>query len=305
MEWANIKYQFTPDFNVRVGRTVLPAFLFADIRKLGYAHPWLRPPTEIYSLSALSSSDGVDTSYRLHVGELTDTIQLSFGNNETKLTGNNGVSDARSIWSISNTIEYGPLTTRITYQSADVTATALNALFGAFRQFGPQGVAIADRYNADKHTSVLGIGASYDPGDWFVTSEWLQMKTHSIVGKRTSWYVSSGFRFGEFTPYAMYARAQADNLSDPGLTLSALPAFLAGPATRLNAGLNSGLSRKPVQGTVSLGARWDFMKNVDLKLQVDHTRIGAGSTGVLINFQPDFQLGGKVNLFSAAVDFVF
>ena len=26
VEWANVKYQFTPDFSVRVGRTVLPAF---------------------------------------------------------------------------------------------------------------------------------------------------------------------------------------------------------------------------------------------------------------------------------------
>src|ERR1700729_1828568 len=29
VEWANIKYQFTPEFSVRVGRTVLSSFMFS------------------------------------------------------------------------------------------------------------------------------------------------------------------------------------------------------------------------------------------------------------------------------------
>jgi hypothetical protein len=60
----------------------------------------------------------------------------------------------------------------------------------------------------------------------------------------------------------------------------------------------------PDQSTVSLGARWDFAKHVDLKVQFDHTRLGALSDGTLINIQPGFQLGSTVNLFSATVDFV-
>jgi hypothetical protein len=47
------------------------------------------------------------------------------------------------------------------------------------------------------------------------------------------------------------------------------------------------------------------MKNADIKLQFDHTRIGAGSRGSLINTQPGFQRGGNVNVFSATFDFVF
>jgi hypothetical protein len=54
-----------------------------------------------------------------------------------------------------------------------------------------------------------------------------------------------------------------------------------------------------------VGARWDFMKNVDFKVQVDHMRLGAGSPGTLGNLQPSFQTGGTVNLISATVDFVF
>ncbi|MDZ4125748.1 MAG: hypothetical protein U1E02_16455, partial [Hydrogenophaga sp.] len=128
---------------------------------------------------------------------------------------------------------------------------------------------------------------------------------HSFIGKRSAWYVSGGFRVGEFTPYVTYAQVRADNLSDPGLTVSALPPFLAGEATGLNTALNSILRTKIAQNTLTIGGRWDFNKNTALKLQFDHIRIGAGSTGALVNLQPGFQLGGKVNVFSATLDFVF
>ena len=298
VEWANIRYQFTPDFSVRVGRTVLPAFLLSDTRKVGYTYPWVRPPLEVYGLLPISNSDGLDLSYRLHLGELSNTLQVEVGQKDAELVNNGGTVEGRGSWGLSNITEYGPLTTRISYQKAYLTIASLNAFFDAFRQFGPQGVAIADKYDSDDRPfNFLGIGVSYDPGNWFVMGEWGHLDAHSYIGKRAAWYVSGGYRFGRFTPYVIYARAKADNLSDPGLD--------APGAAGLNAALNSILSTKPVQNTVSIGGRWDFMKNADLKLQFDHTDIGAGSSGVLSNLQPGFHPGGKVNVLSATIDFVF
>ncbi len=73
----------------------------------------------------------------------------------------------------------------------------------------------------------------------------------------------------------------------------------------LNAALNSILSSKRVQNTISTGVRWDFAQDVDFKLQFDHTKIRAGSSGGLINLQPGFQPGGTLNLLSITIDFVF
>jgi hypothetical protein len=89
------------------------------------------------------------------------------------------------------------------------------------------------------------------------------------------------------------------------LSVSSLPPFLAGPATELNASLNSALGSIAVGKTISAGVRWDFIKDVDFKLQIDHSRNGAGSPGTLSDLQPGFQPGGTVNLFSGTVDFVF
>ncbi|MDP2093816.1 MAG: hypothetical protein Q8K50_07985 [Hydrogenophaga sp.] len=306
IEWANVKYHFTPDFSVRVGRIVLPVFLVSDYRKLSYANPWVRPPVELYSLIPVSSSDGIDASYRVQRGELTNTVQATHGYNKAQLPGGGTVS-AKDTWGVSYTAEYGATAVHATYHRTKMTLDSVKPLFDGFRQFGAQGVALAEKYDVNnKPHTFIGIGARYDPGRWFVMGEWGLTQSDSALGKRSAWYASGGYRLGPFTPYLTYAQAKVQsNMSDPGLTVSALPPFLAGPAVGLNAGLNALLGSAPIQKTLSVGMRWDFARNTALKLQFDHIRIGAGSQGTLINIQPGFQPGGKVNVFSATLDFVF
>jgi hypothetical protein len=306
VEWANIRYQFTPDFSIRLGRAELPTFLFSDTRKVGYTYPWIRPPVEVYSLLPITASDGVHLSARFHLGDVTDTLQGSYVQSDTQQPNNNGVAIARDSFNLSNTAEYESLTFRVSYQHARLTISALDAFLDSFKTFGPQGVAIADKYNSDNKPVVTEVaGVSYDPGRWFVTSEWGHAYFDSFLGARTAWYVSGGYRAWKFTPYVTYSEGSASSNSDRGLTLTGLSPPLRGLATGLNAGLNSLLESIPTQKTVSLGVRWDFLKNIDLKLQADHTRLGADSSGTLINLQPGFLPGGTVNLFSATIDLVF
>jgi hypothetical protein len=306
VEWANIAYQATPDFSVRVGRIVLPMFLLSDSRKVGYANPWLRPPVEFYALSPIFDSDGADVNYKLHIGGVVNTLVGTYGNLNFKASGG-GEFEVRRLWVIADTLEYGLLTLHIAYQGSNFTYHTLDTLFDAFRQFGPQGIALADKYDLDhKRAEVITAGALYDPGRWFVTGEWGRRDLHSAIGKSTAWYLSGGYRLAKFTPYVTYADVRSNsNTFDPGLDVSALPSVLQGPAAGLNAGLNAVLGTSAVQNTISLGSRWDVMKNVDLKLQYDHVNLGQGSAGTLINVQPDFQRGGTVNLLSIAIDFVW
>src|SRR5579859_5277752 len=306
VEWANIKYAFTPDFSIRAGRIVLPTFLVSDYRKVGYANSWVRPPVEVYSLVPINNSDGLDASYRLRVGEFTNTVQANYGNTKPSIPPG-GAANAKDVWGISDTGEYGAATFHISYIRTNLTLDAFKPLFDGFRQFGSEGAALADKYDPDNTTAkFIGLGGMYDPGGWFLAAEWGSIHSSSVLGKRSAWYASGGYRLGKLTPYLTYAQAKADsNTSDPGLNVSALPPFLAGAAGALNAGLNTILAATPVQKTVSLGGRWDFTKGVDLKLQYDHTRLGTGSSGTLVNLQPGFQPGGTVNVISAVVDFVF
>ncbi len=307
VEWANITYQPTPDVSLRLGRIVLPTFLRSDSRKVGYANPWVRPPAEFYGLSPIFDSDGADASYKSQLGNVVNTLVGIYGNTRFRVPGG-GEFHVKRLWVIADTVEYGSLTLHMAYQSSSYNYSTFDALFDAFRQFGPQGMALADKYDMDnKRAQVITAGALYDPGKWFVTGEWGTRDLHSAFGKSTAWYLSAGYRLAKFTPYLTYAEVKPNNSTfDPGLTVSALPPTLVGPATTLNAALNALLgSATAAQNTLSVGSRWDLARNIDLKMQYDYIDIGSGSQGTLINVQPGFQRGASVNLFSITIDFVW
>jgi len=306
LEWANLKFDITPDLSVRAGRIVLPTFLASEYRKVGYANPWVRPPQEVYGLVPVTSTDGVDLSYRFRVDRFTNTVRAIYGRRDVKFPDGIEVK-ARGGLTVADTLEFGSTTLFAQYSRARLTIASVRPLFNAFRQFGPTGQAIAGRYDVDDTAiETASLGARYDPGDWFVMAEYARTYSRSFLGDNRGWYVTGGYRFGAVTPYVTLARVQAHgNTSDPGLPLAGLPPPLAGQAAGLNAALNALLGAAARQRSLSLGARWDFMRNAALKVQYDHLDLDAGSPGVLSNVQPGFRPGGSVSLFSVALDFVF
>jgi len=306
VEWANIKYQLTPELAIRAGRIALPVFLAAEYRKVGYALPWVRTPVDVYGTLPISSSDGVDASWRWSTGAVRHNTQVLAGRTNRDLA--NGLKiRAGQIRGISHSIERGALSGRLTAFTGRLSTGIGRELFDALRLFGPTGNALAERYAIDdKRVKMLSAGASYDPGPWFVTAEYGRTRTNSLLGDGNSMYVGAGWRQGALTPYAGYAQVRSDvALTDPGLPTAGLPPQLAGAAMALNAGVNSFLKTIPVQSTFSAGVRWDAAPDVALKLQFDRVRPQDGSRGTLINPTPAFRSDRAFGIASVALDFVF
>lgn len=152
---------------------------------------------------------------------------------------------------------------------------ALTARVGyehAHTDFGPLPTQAVTFYNA---------GVDYDPGSWFVQGEWSHAKIGDLTPGYDSWYVISGYRVQKFTPYAMYSMQHS-----------------LGNTTILE-NVDQG------QKDYSVGVRWDFRKNMDLKLQYDRVQLPSNSAGYFINPQLGFSLGSSANVVSAVLDFVF
>lgn len=311
VEWANVRWQAADDLSIRAGRMVLPVFMLTDTRRVGYAYPWVRPPVEMYSLVPVTTTDGFEASWQLAAGDTRTTLQLSTGRSDSSFPTASGFdagrAEARDLAKIAAIVERGPLSVRADYGRATLTIAALEPFFDGFRAFGAAGEAIADRYAVrDRRVSFVGLGASYDPGPWFAMGEWARFDTRSILGKKEAWYASAGARFGKVTPYATWSRIRMlGERSHPGLPVAGLPAEAAALAAALNAALNRQLALGPMQGTVSVGLRWDAWRNASVKLQYDRVDVAAGSMGTFGNVQPGFESGPRVGIFSAAVDFVF
>ena len=261
LEWANVKFQVTPDFDVRAGRIAIPTYLYSDSLNVGYTLPFVRIPIEIYSQLPSTHSDGVDGSYRFHLGNAINTVQAYVGRSDLTLP-DNGRYTVSDLHGLADTFEYEALTVHLSYQTLiyDIDDAGLVV------HRNPQRIA--------------GIGAIYDAGNWFAAGEWIRSPDDQL-GLYYGWYAMGGYRINKFTPYASVARAYP---SRHGQT--ELPPFID-------------------QNTATVGGRWDFMKNTDLKVQFDHTELHGGLNAYFDNQRPGFNQRGTVNLFSLAVDFVF
>jgi hypothetical protein len=306
VEWANIKYQVTPDLSLRVGRIALPLFLSSDYRKASYALPWVRTPVELYGALPISNSDGVDASYRWTVGHFKNVTQVLYGSTVLD-TSDTTKAHAHGLAGFSNTTTIGDLSVRTTAIKGDMEMDFYRPVFDGFRQFGPAGEALARRYETRaKRATVLSAGFNYDPGNWFLMGEIGRVNARSFLGDKTAAYLSAGYRYENLTPYLTYSKVVANTpIHADGLALDGLPPFAAATAQQLNQALNAMLAGISVQDTASLGLRWDVGSSTALKFQYDHVRPRHGSNGTFYTPRPGYRPDHAAGVFSATLDFVF
>lgn len=172
---------------------------------------------------------------------------------------------------IFDTLEYGQATYHAGYQQRmSSTEYVFNGTTGPWIQ------------NSD-----VSAGVSYDPGDWFVMSEWIQ---HRSTYMSSAMYVSAGYRINKFTPYLTHSQ------NSSGSFIQNSP-----PPTAYDI-----QSANRAQSTNSIGVRWDFMRNFDFKMQYDRVTLSDNSNGYLVNVPTNVILYGTTfHVISAVVDFVF
>ena len=306
VEWANVKYQATPELALRIGRIALPMFIAADYRKVGYAYPWVRTPTEVYGVLPISNSDGADISWQWNGEAVRSTTQAFYGHTDMPLFDGARLR-GRRIAGLSHTVEQGAFSVRASVITTRLSVGLFSGLFDALEGFGAPGQDIARRLRIeDKRASAMSIGLNYDPGQWFVMGEAGRSKVDGYLGSTRSAYLSGGWRHRNLTPYAGYAWVSGRRPEGPAaLALAGLPEPSAAAGAMLNTGLAAVLRTVPSQSTLSAGLRWDLASNLALKLQYEQVTTRSGSRGMFINSVPDYQSGRTAHVTSAALDFVF
>lgn len=299
LNMASLKFQVSPGLAIRAGRLPFAAYLISDYEKVGYAMPWVRPPTEVYEFNPIIHFDGADVTLRHTVGSVAWAFQL-MGGSDTVRT-HIGQVEAKDMAAAAVSAVYGSSTYRAYYLSFKLSLNNLSlddpsGPYAILRNyaggFNPvYDPALADQYQLkDKKVTYLSLGWNYDPGDWFLMAEVARNAgDEDQLAHTTAGYLTGGIRFGAWTPYLMLAKKQVDS-----------------PLTNANPVINAIVAgNNSAQSSASLGLRWDFRTNMDLKLQFDRVKNDTGSTGSLINTQPAFKTGESYNLVSATLDFVF
>ncbi len=308
VEWANIKYQVTRELSVRAGRIALPTFARSETRFVGYSSPWARPPIEVYSVTPITSNDGIDLSYRNKLGKANNTLQAFYGRSTIKLPPS--TSTAKRNWGLTDNIEIGDFSLHATYSSVlvDVDAPGVNGVLrgiGNFRNIpGPVGARAQELLSTyrvnDLRFKNTALGANYDPGTWFLMGEFINFDGDGVLITTRSWYTTAGYRIAAWTPYLGFAKT-TPKLPHETSVAGAPVGFnnLVGAVNNI-VGTISGS-----QKTVSLGLRWDAVDNVAVKVQYDRLTTSENTPGRFINANANFRSGDSANLITFAVDFLF
>lgn len=271
VEWANLKYQLHPDLSLRIGRILLAPYMVADSRLIGYGYPWVRPPIESYNLVQVTKSDGIDISWRANLGGVTNTLQASYGQHDEDYVFSapfvTGIlpTRVRQLIGVTDMLESGPWLVRAAIMTGNVSLL-----------------------NSEGRVKFYNLGAAYDPGNWFIQGEWSLLDSAlrlqgAITPRRSGFYMTAGYRWRKFTPYATYAATSpTSNQVRPNVSVID-------------------------QETYSVGLRWDLARNTAAKLQFARIKLGAhpGNIGYFTNVQPGFPFAGSGNVVSVTADFVF
>lgn len=302
IEWANMKYELNENFNVRAGRMRSPMYMYSDILNVSYAYTWVRLPMEVYSPIPFTSYDGVEFEAKYVYKDWEYAFQGMYGKSKQKLylLGTEAAefkmdNFKRGVFTLSkDAVKF-----RLSYATTDVqmNSASIGELASDLQTAGYWG--LADDYLIQKNAfDFFGAGLSYDNGDYFAITEYSMYESNGILDQIQAGYVSSGYRFGEFTPYMTVGLSrQKNNNIQTVIPNSGGTAALHGRVSDMVSGLNL------VQKSESVGMRWDFHESAALKVQYDHIEIDTHHDSIHI-FDTEAEKK-DLDVFSLTVDFIF
>ncbi|MDR0717394.1 MAG: hypothetical protein LBF50_08265 [Azoarcus sp.] len=271
---AFVSYALTPNVTVRMGRVRVPFFMLSETIDINYANPWIRPPTEVYSLNPFNELDGIDFLVRTGIGGVNIEIHPYYGSSILPIYqgGNSHLSNTRGL---NISVTAGSLTLFAGHTESEFalkwSGNDFLALSAALNAVTPNAANILGKLSGnDGFSTFSALGAQWDDGRWLLIGEYTRLDSRRYTHDAHAWEVTVARRFGNFTPYLTLARHTEDKPVSTDMTGipqidDALRAFIA--------------SRNLSQRSVTLGTRWDFYRNTALKLEFNHARISGESWG--------------------------
>jgi len=295
----------TPALTLRAGRLRIPLFMLSDSLDINYAHPWVRPPIEVYGLAPFSDLDGIDLLYRSVLDDTYIEVHPYFGRSQLDIYKRGEASLSQAIGT-NIAISRGPLTLHLGYARARMDIRWGDPDFERLKQaLVTVPLASADILSQmegdDATASFVSAGFQWDDNRWLMIGEYAARRASDFVNSAHGWQLTVGHHLGPTTPYLRIARAHQDSpvVTDvPGGTLN--PFYEA--VGVFNA------TRNGSQRTLAAGLRWDLRDDTAFKVEIAQSRVPQGAWG---SFFPTvdaatFHVNNRtVNTLSVSVDVVF
>ncbi len=214
VEWAYVDYEFNKYVSLHAGKIKQPVYLVNDYVEVGYAYPWIRPPSEVYYLNnPLNTVNGAELLFSFPLGKGQLSFQPYIGSNRDDIpnSGGTGYFEAEGIAGID--IKYAAPGFLI--HASDFHCRKVNT-FGGFTAdapnldpfFGP-GTQVNVELNGVGKCNVASTGFNLDMSNVVVYAEWQKRTTTDKLsrpfGDTTAWYTTLGYRMGKWLPHLTFA----------------------------------------------------------------------------------------------------
>ncbi len=268
LEWGFLRHNVTNSLQFRAGKMRLPLFMESETLDIGYGQPWARPPEAVYDPVPLRSYLGGDLSYtfslpnstletKVFSGHVDDEAASLDRSANVELRNLNGLvlHWTDYVWTLRTIYAHTRATITYPRQLTDVINPQVLAAICIQTVNGQ--CAIAD----DEKTEFMGVGFSFDNGDWLLMSEVTRVEMDGYFQDTDSAYITLGRRIFDVTPYITASWIESkDNEDRDGTAFTVLD-------TRRQA--------------YSLGFRWDVVPGVAAKIDWTHARGFGNTTGGL------------------------
>ena len=270
-EWAFVSYELNESSKLRAGKLRLPLYMLSDYLEVGYAYPFVRPSEEVYGVAMVSAYNGIELLHTVDFDESSLLLQPIFGQIELKPEQDfvNIVMDMDNVYGLAATYEWDALTLRSSYVTGktDMAERLIEEL-----PFNPD----------NQQITFVGAGLRYDADSWLLMSEFTRLEVDGVYPDTDSYYVALAYRIGAVTPYLMYSHIESKDDDERRLPAgSPLPSGAGAEVMNLQ------------RSTYSVGARWDVMPNVALKLDVSYTDDFGDTHGILSGNGDFIEVGGQ------------
>ena len=340
---AYVRQKFGSDFSVSVGRLRSPIYFVSfdsAVAEIGYANMTVRPPIAVYFTgNAIPHTDGANVQWRRGFGEAAVQVEAFTGNGSYPIrfwqAGADSLGEMKTrnlsglavSWGMSN---FTVRAARSRMQSLELRSPGIEQLNAGLNQaagavsmiaMNPFLPPIMQDDLAQRASDIRGLINPLDIGkptydslgfngsmdSWTFEGELLRFASPPRgLGKYQAYHLTVGRNFGNFTPYVDIARNKLNKveLDTSSLNPTGLDPSLDAGLAMLKSGVEAVQTTNLAARSYSAGVRWDFMKNMALKLQYDHIQSDAPESAALFA-APTVPTNRRVNVLAATLDFVF
>lgn len=300
LEWANVKYLFDDTLSMRLGRMRSPFFMYSDIMNVSYAYPWVKLPNEVYGSIPTTSFNGIELNKAINFDNYLLNAKFIYGEESKDLYmgneagGKTSELEMKNLYGVVLSSSIGNFSARTSYirGKLSIDNPLMDDLATALKVFVSEDIG-SDYEIKNETSSFYGLGFSYDEKNLFVIGEYTFIDSGPLIGKIRGFYLSGGYRFGKFTPYALIGRSDVANLYPE----TRIPAGeLLDAANEAAKGINA------TQKSYSLGLKYELSENININAQ--YQRIDVDDKHLTIFVREDSNTD-DLNVFSLTFNYVF